>query len=460
MALHGLARAFGHRQSFGALGALPHPAELPPYAACSTPEYPVYSDDGTCRSKTDPTAFEGPFCVQGRWDPATKTCKDTGTTVVHGESPAWLGPVVVLGVLGVGGLIAYSMWSNYKIVSGIAEKEGSSGVLKYEAGTAAIGIASGLASNMMGSRHHDHDYDHEERELPTLARRALGAGLPAKMARLSPCFSDHGTVQRMAFDDFVADTFELEEPDAACRVYMLDGAGQAIDYRFTTDLLLEQQDPDGSYSVHSLDGAEKAFFDEKVAPWHGLALENQARVGVPAAVTDAIMMGEGANPNARSFDGGLGLMQITDKSLKQGLSDEEVIDPETNVRLGTDFLRSLAARLGSYDPVQLASMYNCGPGDSGAKSRPSSPWGVCEYTIPSTGAQPYISKVVRAYNYALLNMPSSMPFGASAGSTLGTVAKVSGVLLLLGAAGFVGVAIANPDVLPDRVRKALPWRKP
>jgi hypothetical protein len=59
------------------------------------------------------------------------------------QGPAWVAPVLIAGVLGI---IGYAMWANYKIVSGIAKKEGSAGVLKYEGGTAAIGVASHAAN--------------------------------------------------------------------------------------------------------------------------------------------------------------------------------------------------------------------------------------------------------------------------------------------------------------------------
>jgi hypothetical protein len=65
----------------------------------------------------------------------------------HTESQSrgggWVGPVLVVGILGI---VGYAMWSNYQIVSGIAKKEGSLGVLKYEGGTAAIGVASNAAN--------------------------------------------------------------------------------------------------------------------------------------------------------------------------------------------------------------------------------------------------------------------------------------------------------------------------
>ena len=44
-------------------------------------------------------------------------------------------------IVGLIGIVGVARYMNYKVTSRIAEKEGSSGLLKYEAGTAAIGLA-------------------------------------------------------------------------------------------------------------------------------------------------------------------------------------------------------------------------------------------------------------------------------------------------------------------------------
>ena len=68
------------------------------------------------------------------------------TYVSTEPAPAWLLPVVAVAVVG---LIGYGMWYQYRIVSSIADKEGASGVLKYEAGTALIGLASQAGARAM-----------------------------------------------------------------------------------------------------------------------------------------------------------------------------------------------------------------------------------------------------------------------------------------------------------------------
>lgn len=229
-----------------------------------------------------------------------------------------------------------------------------------------------------------------------------------------------------------------------------------IDYRFTADGQIEQQDADGSYSIHTLTGAEKTLFDEKVARWYPLAADNELRTGVPSAVTLAIIFSEsGGKPDAHGpqSDYGIGLMMITAQGLKQGLSNEEVFVPENNIRLGTDFLRTLAGKIGGYDPAKLASMYNCGPGANGPKPNANAPWGYCEYRIPDTGAYPYISKVVRAYNYAIQTGSGS---ASKTKSILGTIGKVLGGILLFATAGAIGVAVADPSRIPAPIRKVIP----
>jgi soluble lytic murein transglycosylase-like protein len=213
----------------------------------------------------------------------------------------------------------------------------------------------------------------------------------------------------------------------------------AIDYRIIDGGYLEQQDPDGTWSVHRLGAAEAKRFDEKVARWFPLALDNEMRTGLPAAITLAIINGEsGGNENAEGppSDHGIGLMQITHPSLKQGLSDAEVFVPENNVRLGVDALTKSAGQVG-YDPPKLASMFNAGSPGNGPHPSSSAPWGYREYKIPSTGEYPYISKVVRAYNYAIDYKAANSPEPSDGGSssarsvvkTVLAVALAGGVVL-------------------------------
>ncbi len=197
----------------------------------------------------------------------------------------------------------------------------------------------------------------------------------------------------------------------------------AIAYRYIDGGFLEQQDGDGSWSVHTLTGPEKAMFDANTPQYADLVQANADRTGLAPAAIWAIGFGETGwkQPASASFDGGHGLMQITASNLKQGLPDSEVDKPENNIKLGADYLRTLAAKYGN-DIVKMASGYNCGS----AKSNSAAPWGLCEYKIPSTGAYPYISKVVRAYNYALGNAPTSGGLGPNPSTNLDWLKGIGG----------------------------------
>jgi len=79
-----------------------------------------------------------------------------------GMNPYWAGPPMVgVGAFGIDpeprtistgvalaiggaviGLVGFAIWANMKVASKIAEKEGSSGLLKYELGSAAIGAGA------------------------------------------------------------------------------------------------------------------------------------------------------------------------------------------------------------------------------------------------------------------------------------------------------------------------------
>lgn len=51
------------------------------------------------------------------------------------------GAMVAIGIA-VFGILGFAIYANYKVASKIAEKEGSEGLLKYELGTAAIGVGA------------------------------------------------------------------------------------------------------------------------------------------------------------------------------------------------------------------------------------------------------------------------------------------------------------------------------
>lgn len=75
----------------------------------------------------------------------------------------------------------------------------------------------------------------------------------------------------------------------------------------------------------------------------------------------------GGNPRARNperkpgpEDDGVGLLQITNPSLKNGYTDEQLCDPETNLNIGARYIvRSLVARYG-WDFPKISASFNAG----------------------------------------------------------------------------------------------------
>lgn len=197
------------------------------------------------------------------------------------------------------------------------------------------------------------------------------------------------------------------------------------------------------WTTPMLSDALAKVFDTKVLRWAPLALDNAARTGVPAYVTLAMIHRESrGNPDVVSFDHGLGLMQITSNSLKQGLSDAEVLIPENNVRLGTDFLKNLMVGVGA-DVPKLASMFNAGS-TFDANKHPApwpstvSPWGFRE-------TKGHITEEVAAANTAIDRLRRYEP--PATGSTGGKLSglPVVGILVVSLAVG-LGVAVANGAV--------------
>ena len=98
----------------------------------------------------------------------------------------------------------------------------------------------------------------------------------------------------------------------------------------------------------------------------------------------------GGNPLAKAPDGGLGLLQITHPSLRVGLTDEQVLEPERNLAIGCRLIAQHARF--TQDLPTLASLFNAGAAKPGvAHPSTSSPWGMRE----TTG---HIERVVRASN--------------------------------------------------------------
>lgn len=92
------------------------------------------------------------YSAYGDAQPLPTTATVTPSSTTPSSGPAWLGPVLVVGIFG---LVGFALYKSYKVSEHIAKTEGSSGLLKYHAGSAAISAAERLFSppRRNGRRH-------------------------------------------------------------------------------------------------------------------------------------------------------------------------------------------------------------------------------------------------------------------------------------------------------------------
>jgi len=93
--------------------------------------------------------------------------------------------------------------------------------------------------------------------------------------------------------------------------------------------------------------------------------------GVPAHVVAGVMMRESQGvQGALAPDGGVGLMQLTTSSVKEGHSNEELLsDASLNIQLGAKALGSLWSKYGG-NPIDAITAYNAG----GPRCGGANPW--------------------------------------------------------------------------------------
>ncbi len=219
----------------------------------------------------------------------------------------------------------------------------------------------------------------------------------------------------------------------------------AITYQVLEDGTVQTQNADGSWTTPMASAAEAAKFDAHVAQWLPLVAEAVSRYGLPATIVFlvlAIIYSEsGGDANSGpSFDNGVGLMAITSQSLKAKpgggyYTADELKDPALNIDIGVGKMIAPEYAIMGDDPPQIASGFNGGYGTGGAHHNASAPWGWQEYKIPSTGAYPYISKVVRMNNYAIASLGSTPPVSGDVpgGADQAGVGVFVAVLIALGA---------------------------
>lgn len=138
-------------------------------------------------------------------------------------------------------------------------------------------------------------------------------------------------------------------------------------WRTREDGVVVVRDGDGPEQVLTLSGPNAEGLERVESHWGDLCRRIGEKYGLPDGWLQAMIWREsGGNPKARNpetsasrEDDGVGLMQITDTSIKAGHSDVELEDPEVNVELGAAFIASLIRRYGRDFP-RVSAAYNAG----------------------------------------------------------------------------------------------------
>jgi soluble lytic murein transglycosylase-like protein len=162
--------------------------------------------------------------------------------------------------------------------------------------------------------------------------------------------------------------------DAQGRSHM---ANRQVDARyklfFKGETTLDVPNDAASERAKALEGTRlhQRAIDERLVRRYEPLIETHARTnGLDPALVKAVIAVESAfNPLARSAKGAVGLMQVVpDTGERYGLTADaqrsiaqKLLDPATNVRIGTRYLRDLLARFASDVPLALAA-YNAGEG--------------------------------------------------------------------------------------------------
>ena len=136
-----------------------------------------------------------------------------------------------------------------------------------------------------------------------------------------------------------------------------------------------------------------------------MVISAAAEFAVPPALVLAVIEAESDfKPDARSPAGAVGLMQLMpdtfrylrDERLLEGLPDEAISDPKTNLRYGTCYLAYLAHRFGDWR-VALAA-YNAGEGRVSAwLDDPRYGNGTSLLKIPFPETENYVAVTLNAY---------------------------------------------------------------
>lgn len=121
----------------------------------------------------------------------------------------------------------------------------------------------------------------------------------------------------------------------------------------------------------------------------------------PLLVSALIRQESGFNVHAKSRAGALGLMQLmpeTAQKIERSISPSEILDPKTNVRLGTVYFHSLLEQYGGDAELALAA-YNAGPEkvDAWLKRYPVENRMLFFDLIPFRETRDYVALIARNY---------------------------------------------------------------
>jgi hypothetical protein len=164
----------------------------------------------------------------------------------------------------------------------------------------------------------------------------------------------------------IADCHCLAAEVRPFQVRAFDAEGCSM-YRWRTDecgLIWVSKDGAPEF-VPTLRGANALGMESVIARWSDMARVVAERWGLPVEWILSMVWRESAgNPRAfrREPNGwtGIGLLQITHPSLKGGLIDEQVFDPQTNLEIGARYIaRSIVAKYGRDFP-KISAAFNAG----------------------------------------------------------------------------------------------------
>ena len=96
---------------------------------------------------------------------------------------------------------------------------------------------------------------------------------------------------------------------------------------------------------------------QNVRRWIAIATDYlSSRISLPL-ILGLIEVESAGNPSAKSSAGAIGLMQVIPKW--HGTTEAALLDPRTNIRIGSGYLKELLSRFGDLDLA--LSAYNWGP---------------------------------------------------------------------------------------------------